>query len=93
VPEILIAKCKPEVASFNPRLCQYGDFRVPYGADVIDRHRDVRSEVADALSVFESRAGVQVVPAYNARSITSGGILAPVDFERIAITSALRSRP
>ncbi len=93
MPKILIAEWKQEVASFNPGLSRYEDFRVSFGDDVIDRHRDVRSEVVGALSVFESRAGVQVVPAYSARSLTSGGILAAADFERIAITSALRSRP
>jgi microcystin degradation protein MlrC len=84
VPKILIAECKQEVASFNPVLSRYDDFRVSFGDDVVARHRGVRSEVAGALSVFESRAGVQVVPAYGARSMTSGGILAAADFERIA---------
>jgi microcystin degradation protein MlrC len=65
-------------------LSHYEDFRVSFGDDVIARHRGVRSEVAGALSVFKSRAGVRVVPAYSARSITSGGILAAADFERIA---------
>jgi len=84
MPNVLIAECKQEVASFNPVLSHSEDFRVSFGEDVIARHRGVRSEVAGALSVFESRAGVQVVPAYSARSITSGGILAAADFERIA---------
>jgi microcystin degradation protein MlrC len=83
VDKILIADCKQEVASFNPVLSHYEDFRVSFGDDIIARHRGVRSEVAGALSIFESRAGVQVVPAYSARSITSGGILAAADFARI----------
>jgi microcystin degradation protein MlrC len=84
VPKILIAECKQEVASFNPVRSHYDDFRVSVGDDVIARHRGVRSEVAGAMAVFESRAGVQVVPAYSARAITSGGILTASDFERIA---------
>ncbi len=84
MPKILIAECKQEVASFNPVRSHYADFRVSVGHDVIARHRDVRSEVAGALSLFESRDDVHVVPAYSARSITSGGILATADFERIA---------
>ena len=84
MPKILIAECKQEVASFNPVRSHYDDFRVSVGGDVIARHRGVRSEVAGALSVFESRGGVEIVPAYSARSITSGGILAASDFERIA---------
>jgi microcystin degradation protein MlrC len=96
VPKILIAECKQEVASFNPVLSHYDDFRVSFGDDVVARHRGVRSEVAGALSVFESRAGTQVVPAYSARSITSGGILAGPDFERIArefLSSVHRAGP
>ena len=82
--KVLVAECKQEVASFNPVRSHYEDFRVSFGDDVIARHRGVRSEMAGALSVFESRPGVHVVPAYSARSITSGGILAGADFERIA---------
>lgn len=84
MPKILIAECKQEVASFNPVRSHYDDFRISFGNDVIARHRGVRSEVAGALNVFESRAGTQVVPVYSARSMTSGGILAGPDFERIA---------
>jgi microcystin degradation protein MlrC len=84
VPKILIAECKQEVASFNPVLSHYDDFSISFGDDLLARHRVVRSEVAGALSVFDSQADVQVVPAYGARSITSGGILTAADFERIA---------
>jgi len=96
VPKILIAECKQEVASFNPVLSHYDDFRVSFGDDVVARHRGVRSEVAGVLSVFQSDASVQVVPAYSARSITSGGILAGPDFERIArefLSSVHRAGP
>ncbi len=81
---ILIAECKQEVASFNPVLSHYDDFSISFGDDLLARHRGVRSEVAGALSVFDSHAEVEVVPAYSARSITSGGILAGADFGRIA---------
>jgi microcystin degradation protein MlrC len=84
VPRILVAECKQEVASFNPVLSHYDDFTVSVGDDLLARHRGVRSEVAGALSVFDSHANVQVLPGYSARSITSGGILAAADFERIA---------
>jgi microcystin degradation protein MlrC len=96
VPKILIAECKQEVASFNPVLSHYEDFRVSFGDDVISRHRGVRSEIAGALNVFESRADVQVVSTYSARATTSGGILAAADFERIAqefLTSARGAGP
>ncbi len=81
---ILIAECKQEVASFNPILSHYEDFSVSFGEDLFARHRGVRSEVAGALSVFGTRAEVRLVPAYSARSVTSGGILASADFERMA---------
>lgn len=84
MPKILIAECKQEVASFNPLRSHYEDFRVSVGDEVIARHRGIRSEVAGAMSVFKSRAGVQIVPAYSARAITSGGILGAADFDRIA---------
>ena len=84
MPKILIAECKQEVASFNPVRSHYDDFRVSVGEDVIARHRGVRSEVAGALGVFGSRPAVEIVPTYSARAITSGGILAAMDFERIA---------
>ncbi len=81
---ILIAECKQEVASFNPVRSHYEGFRISVGDEVIARHRGIRSEVAGAVSVFKSRAGVQIVPAYSARAITSGGILGAADFDRIA---------
>jgi microcystin degradation protein MlrC len=81
---ILIAECKQEVASFNPVLSHYEDFSVSSGEEVIARHRGVGSEVAGALSVFDSRGDLHLVPAYSARSITSAGILAAPDWQRIA---------
>ena len=95
MPRILIAECKQEVASFNPVLSHYDDFSVSFGDDVLARHRGVRSEVTGALGVFESDPHVQVVPAYSARAITSGGTLDAADFDRIAreCVSGLRSAP
>src|SRR5574342_50717 len=84
MPSILIAERKQEVASFNPALSHYEDFSTSFGEDVIARHRGVGSEVAGALSVFDARADLRLRPAYSARSITSGGLLATADWERIA---------
>jgi len=84
MPGILIAECKQEVASFNPLLSHYEDFSISFNEDVITRHRGVGSEVAGALSVFRSRTDLRLMPAYSARSITSGGILASADWDRIA---------
>ena len=73
--KILVAECKQESSSFNPVLSHYEDFSIAAGDDVLARHRGVRSEIAGALSVFGARPDVQVIPAYSARSITSGGEL------------------
>jgi microcystin degradation protein MlrC len=81
---ILIAECKQEVSTFNPHLSQYADFRVRYGQDLLSYHRSVRNEIGGALSVFDELAEVEVVPAYSACFITSGGTLAADAWQRIA---------
>ncbi|MCI0392189.1 MAG: M81 family metallopeptidase [Acidobacteria bacterium] len=81
---ILIGECKQEVSSFNPVLSRYEDFAVSHGGEILSYHRGVQQEVGGALSVFESREDIEVVPTYSARAITSGGTLAAEDFNRIA---------
>ena len=80
---ILVAECKQEVSTFNPVASRYADFRVVRGAAALDLHRGIREEVGGALSVFDAAAGVEVVPAHMASSITSGGVLAAESFERL----------
>jgi microcystin degradation protein MlrC len=82
--KILVAECKQESSSFNPVLSHYEDFSIAAGDDLLARHSGVKSEMAGALSVFAARRDVQVVPAYSARSITSGGELDAAGFDRIA---------
>lgn len=84
MPKILVAECKQESSSFNPLRSRYEDFTITRGGDVTRRHRGVGSEMAGALRVFEEQADVEVVPTYSARSITSGGMLEPAAFTRIA---------
>jgi microcystin degradation protein MlrC len=81
---ILIAECKQEVSTFNPHLSGYGDFGVRRGHELLDYHRTVRNEVGGALSVFDEAPDVELVPAYSAFFITSGGTLAKPDWDRIA---------
>lgn len=81
---ILIAECKQEVSTFNPHMSQYKDFRIRYGQDLLSYHRSVRNEVGGALSVFDQQADVEIVPAYSACFITSGGTLAAEAWQRIA---------
>ncbi len=81
---ILIVECKQEVSTFNPALSRYDDFLIYRGAQLIEHHRGVRNEVAGALSVFDQREDVEVVPAISARAITSGGALAAADWTKLA---------
>lgn len=84
MPRILIAECKQEVSSFNPVPSHYDDFKVARGEEVLRHHRTVGSEVAGALSVFDQRPDVTLIPAYRAQAITSGGTLAAADWDRLA---------
>ncbi len=81
---ILVAECKQEVSSFNPIPSSLADFETLWGAAFLDYHRGLNSEMAGALGVFESRADIELVPAYSARSITSGGTLAAEEFTQLA---------
>ena len=95
MPQVLVAECKQESSSFNPVLSRYEDFAVAVGGEILARHRGVKSEMAGALNVFGSRPDVQVVPAFSARSITSGGELDAAGFDRIAreFLDAIRTAP
>ncbi|HEX7513371.1 MAG TPA: M81 family metallopeptidase, partial [Candidatus Methylomirabilis sp.] len=95
MPQVLVAECKQESSSFNPVLSRYEDFAVAVGSEILARHRGVKSEMAGALSLFGSRPDVQVVPAFSARSITSGGELDAAGFDRIAreFLDAIRTAP
>jgi microcystin degradation protein MlrC len=81
---ILIAECKQEVSSFNPVPSTLADFEILWGPDFLDYHRGLNSEVAGARGVFERRDDIELVPAYSARAITSGGTLAAEDFTQLA---------
>ena len=95
MPQILVAECKQESSSFNPVLSRYEDFAVAMGGEILARHRGVKSEMAGALNVLGSRPDVHVVPAFSARSITSGGELGRGGIDRIAreFLDAIRTAP
>lgn len=92
---ILIAECKQEVSTFNPHLSGYDDFGIRRGQALLDYHRTVRNEVGGALNVFDAMPEVELVPAYSAFFITSGGTLAKEAWERIAneLLDAIRAAP
>lgn len=81
---VVIAECIHEVCSFNPLPTRYDDFLVHRGDRMFAYHRGIGSEVAGSLGVFSGRAGVEVVPAFGARGIASGGTIPAADFARIA---------
>jgi microcystin degradation protein MlrC len=92
---ILIAECKQEVSTFNPHLSQYADFRIRSGQDLLNYHRSVRNEIGGALTIFEGLGDVEIIPAYSACFITSGGTLATEAWERIAreFVDSIRNSP
>jgi microcystin degradation protein MlrC len=95
MPRILIAECKQEVSTFNPHLSHYDDFDISTGADILNLHRGLPTEIGGALAVFEAEPDIELVPTYSARSITSGGTLGAADFRRIAdeLLAAVRAAP
>jgi microcystin degradation protein MlrC len=95
MPKIMIMEYKQEVSTFNPFLSQYDDFDISTGTEILEFHRNGQLEVAGALSVFDARPDVDLIPVYSARSITSGGTLSADGFTRIAneCVEQLRNAP
>ena len=81
--KILVAECKQEISSFNPVPSTYADFEIGRGETILDYHRGLNSEMAGVLSIFDADPSVDIVPAYSARAITSGGTLAAAALERM----------
>ena len=92
---ILIAECKQEVSTFNPHLSTVDDFARRRGTALLDYHRTVRNEIGGALTVFDAEPDIELVPAYSACFITSGGTLARQDWQRISleIIESLKAAP
>src|SRR5688572_23795605 len=84
MPRIVVAECKQEVSSFNPATSYFDDFRIAQGAALLEHHRRVREELGGALSVFDSDRRFEIVPAFGASAITSGGILTAQGFQRLS---------
>ena len=60
--KILIAECMQEISSFNPLPSRYEDFRIEAGAALLAR-RGLNTSIGGALSVFDRRADVDILPA------------------------------
>lgn len=93
--KILVAECKQEVSSFNPHPSSYDDFTVKRGTDFFAYHRRMRYEVGGALAFFDGQPGYTVIPALGAASVTSGGLLHPASWRRLAdeFLDAIRNAP
>lgn len=82
--KVLVSECKQEIASFNPVLGNYEDFKTISGGEVFTYHRGLGTEVGGALNVFDAHPNLKLVGGYSARGITSGGTVSDAAFERIA---------
>jgi microcystin degradation protein MlrC len=93
--KILIAECSKEVSTFSPVLTRYEDFSISSGSEILEAYRGGDLEIGGALAVFDERPDVDVLPAYSARYITSGGTMAAADFDRLAgeLLAQLRAAP
>jgi microcystin degradation protein MlrC len=80
--KILIAECMQEISSFNPVPSGYGNFHVQRGAEMLAQ-RGLNTAVGGALSVFEARPDVTVVPVYGAHA-GSAGILSAAGWQQLS---------
>jgi microcystin degradation protein MlrC len=80
---ILIGECLQEVSTFNPAPSSAADFQLLFGDQLLNFHKGRPTEVGGAIGRF-SQAEIDLVGAYSARSITSGGTLAASDWSRLA---------
>lgn len=78
---ILIAECMQEISSFNPLPSHYDAFTIDRDEAVL-RQRGLNTAIGGALSIFEERPDVELVPAISARA-GSGGILTAAGFARL----------
>ena len=91
---VMIAECKQEVSTFNPAPTHIDDFVISRGDEVISFHDGAISEIGGALRVFKAH-DVTPIGAFSARAITSGGVLAALDWNQIAgaFVAAVRAAP
>jgi len=81
---ILIAECAQEIASFNPNQSELDSFRLSTPAELFPEHRPLRTSIAGALTIFDGRKDIELVPGFGASSITSGGLTSKSAWEFIS---------
>src|SRR6185436_20827790 len=79
---ILVVECMQEISSFNPLPSGYDNFHILRGEEIYQQ-RGGNQAVAGALSVFEARSDVEIVPAISARS-GSAGLLSAAGWRRLS---------
>ncbi|MEQ9814646.1 MAG: M81 family metallopeptidase [Azospirillaceae bacterium] len=79
---ILVVECKQEISSFNPEPSHYENFHIQRGQELLEQ-RGMNTELGGALTVFDARPDVEVVPAFGARA-GSAGLLSGQGWERLA---------
>jgi microcystin degradation protein MlrC len=90
--KILIAECMQEISSFNPVPSDYSYFHIQRGEELL-RQRGLNTAIGGALSVFECRSDVQMIPVYGARS-GSAGLLSAAGWAQLSaeLLEAVASR-
>lgn len=68
---ILMAECMQEISSFNPLASTFDDFFIETGTALF-AHRRLNTSIGGALSVFEQRDDVTLIPTIAARAGSAG---------------------
>ncbi|MGL4323970.1 MAG: M81 family metallopeptidase [Beijerinckiaceae bacterium] len=68
---ILIIECMQEISTFNPLPSGYRDFRITRGAELL-KQRGLNTAIGGALSVFEQRGDVELLPVISATAPSAG---------------------
>ena len=84
MPKILMLDCKQEISSFNPLPSEFDNFLI-YTGDAFYRHRGLNTELGGALSVFEPRPDLELLPTIAARA-GSAGLLSAEGWEKLSTT-------
>ncbi len=80
--KIVVAECTQEISSFNPLPSQYEDFTIETGDALLGR-RGLNAAIGGALSAFDTRDDVVVLPTISARA-DSAGILSAQGWLRLS---------
>lgn len=92
MPKILIAECMQEISSFNPLESTIADFRIRRGKELIEQ-RGLNTAIGGALSVFDRRLDIELLPTISATA-PSAGILAAESWKKLSreILAAIRKQ-